>query len=126
MRSIGSRLALWYSLSSTATLTLIVVAGYYLLTTHLVNTLDQLNRREFQQLRTALRVDFAILEPEGMTERLRVATEASSIPIFIEARLRGLGTLFASDNLEGHSISDSPATPEFHARPNDRLCGLFA
>ncbi len=116
MRSIGSRLALWYAVASTATLTVIVVAGYYLLTTHLVSSLDQLNRREFQQLRTALRPDFAILEPEGMAERLRLATEASSIPIFVEARLRGLGSLFASGNLEGHAIADGPDGNEFNVR----------
>jgi signal transduction histidine kinase len=115
MRSIGSRLALWYALSSTATLTLIVVAGYYLLTTHLVTSLDKLNRREFQQMRTALRADFAILEPEGMAERLRVATEASSIPLFVEAHLRGLGPVFASDNLEGKQIPDSLPQAEFNA-----------
>jgi len=116
VRSIGSRLALWYAVASTATLSVIVLAGYYLLTTHLVSTLDQLNRHQFQQLRAALRPDFAILEPEGMAERLRTATEASSSPIFVEARLRGLGTLYASDNLEGHPITDSPATTEFNLK----------
>src|SRR3954470_12141429 len=107
MRSMGSRLALWYAVASTTTLTLIVVAGYYLLATHLVTSLDQLNRREFQQLRGSLRADFAILEPEAMIERLRTATEAASIPIFVQAHLRGLGAIYASDNLEGHSIPDT-------------------
>lgn len=113
MRSIGSRLALWYALASTATLTLIVVIGYYLLATHLVSSIDQLNRQEFQLLRASLRPDFAVLEPEMMAERLRVATEVSSIPIFLEARLRGLGTLYASENLEGHPVVDVPGANEF-------------
>src|SRR4051812_2611087 len=115
MRSIGTRLAVRYALASTATLTLIVIAGYYLLATHLTRTLDNLNRHEFQLLRARLKSDFAVIEPELMAERLRDATEAASIPIYVDARLRGLGSVFASDNLEGHLISDLAPGSEFNA-----------
>jgi two-component system heavy metal sensor histidine kinase CusS len=109
MRSIGSRLALWYALASTATLLLAVVAGYYLLERHLVAGLDATNRKAFQQLRAVLRADFTVLEPETMAERLRAATESTANLFFVEARLRALGPIFASDNLAGAAIPGAPA-----------------
>ena len=51
-----------------------------------------LSRHEFQQLRGRLKTDFSVIEPEAMSERLRDATEAASLPIFVDARLRGLGS----------------------------------
>jgi signal transduction histidine kinase len=116
MRSIGTRLAVWYALASMVTLSVIVIAGYYLLATHLVASLDNVNRHEFQQLRARLKSDFAVIEPEAMAERLRDATEAASIPIYVDARLSGLGTVFASENLEGNAIPDGPPVPEFNTK----------
>lgn len=113
MRSIGSRLALWYALASTATLLVAVVAGYYLLERHLVGGLDTMNRNEFQQLRTGLKSDFTILEPETMAERLRRATESTSTLFYVEVRQRTLGTIFASENLLEKSIPDPPAALAF-------------
>ncbi len=113
MRSIGSRLALWYALASAATLLLAVVAGYWMLERHLVAGLDTMNRNEFAQLRAALKPDFTIVEPETMAERLRDATERTATLFYVEVRQRALGTIFTSENLRERTIPDAPAAAAF-------------
>lgn len=108
MRSIGTRLALWYALASTATLTVIVIAGYYLLSAHLVRTLDSVNQKEFTALRSALKADFAYLEPESMADRMRDATDVGVSSNYVEVWERTLGVIYASDNLQGHAVPDLP------------------
>jgi hypothetical protein len=54
VKSIGTRLTVWYAFSATVTLACLFVAGYYMLESHLIRQLDQLNETQFKQLRTAL------------------------------------------------------------------------
>jgi len=113
MRSIGTRLAVWYALASAATLTLAVVGGYFLLRERLARDLDAVNRTEFQQLRSALRPDFAVLEPEAMLDRLRAATETTSALFYVELSQRYLGVIFSSDNLHNLKIPETPDAAAF-------------
>lgn len=50
MRTLGARLALWYSLVSTVTLFGLLAAGYFLLNRHLVRGVDLQNAAEFHRL----------------------------------------------------------------------------
>jgi len=43
MRSLGARLVLWYSVVSTVMLAVLVAVGFYLLSRHMVHSLDLLN-----------------------------------------------------------------------------------
>jgi two-component system heavy metal sensor histidine kinase CusS len=52
MKSIGSRITVWYAVTATTTLACLFVAGYYLLENQLVHQLDALNEAQFKQLST--------------------------------------------------------------------------
>lgn len=53
MSTLGARLALWYSLVSTATLFVLLAGGYYLLNRHLVRGVDLQNASEFERISSA-------------------------------------------------------------------------
>lgn len=107
MQSIGMRLALWYALASAVTLAGAALTGFYLLEQRLVHNLDEFNQTQFQRLRTVLRPDFTILDPEQMAGRLRNATEGSSGLFYVQVGYRAQDALFATENLNEQAI---PAT----------------
>ncbi|MDB6165303.1 MAG: cusS [Lacunisphaera sp.] len=115
MRSIGTRLAIWYAVASAVSLAGAAMTGFYLLERHLVRNIDEQNRAEFQQLRAVLRPDFTILDPEPMAERLRNATDSTQTIFFIEAWQRTMGTVFATDNLQNRSMASSRNELVFNA-----------
>ena len=53
MKTLGARLALWYSLVSTLTLFGLLAVGFYLLDRHLIHGLDALNAAEFERVKSA-------------------------------------------------------------------------
>jgi hypothetical protein len=57
MRSIGARLALWYTLAATVAFAGLSVAGYFMLERYLVHGLDLLNSAEFEQIKAHLGPD---------------------------------------------------------------------
>jgi two-component system heavy metal sensor histidine kinase CusS len=61
-----------------------------------------------------LRPDFNILEPEGMADRMRLATEATSALFYVQVGHRTLGTVFATENLQEKIIADRPGPEEFN------------
>ena len=78
MKSIGSRITLWYAVTLTATLACLFVAGHYLLERYLVRQLDELNETQFKHLHATLGDDYAKLTPADIDERIRLATESAS------------------------------------------------
>jgi signal transduction histidine kinase len=117
MRSIGTRLALWYAGAATATLVCLFVAGYYLLQIHLVHGLDLLNRAQFAQIRAHLGDDYASLNARVIDARIRETTEYSSVLFFItiDDRRGPERTIFYSTNLRGVAIPDLPGQREYNA-----------
>ena len=99
MRSIGTRLALWYAGVSTATMVCLFVAGYYLLDSHLVHGLDLLDAAEFAQIRADLGPDAARLPPPRIAERMRGTSAVASVFFYVELHDRVRGVLFSSANL---------------------------
>lgn len=106
MKSIGSRLALWYAGVSTATLICFFVAGYYLLDQHLINGLDLLNAAEFAQVKSNLGADPGTLSSADMEERMRGSTEIASVLFYVEIHGKEQGVLFSSRNLAGNRLPD--------------------
>ena len=115
MKSIGARLALWYAGVSTATMVCLFVAGYYLLSSHLVHGLDLLNAAEFAQIKSSLGPDYSTLTPAKIEQRMRGTTEAASVFFYIEIHDRVDGVLFSSSNLAGHPLPDVPGKRIFNA-----------
>jgi len=115
MKSIGTRLALWYAGVSTATMVCLFVAGYYLLNEHLVHGLDLLNAAEFAQIKSSLGPDAAALAPAEIEQRMRSTTEVASVFFYVEIHEKKRGVLFASRNLAGHRLPDVPGKRVFNA-----------
>ena len=108
MRSVGTRLALWYALVTLATMIGVFTAGRYLLEKYVVHSLDLLNEDEFTQIRLQLGDGYAALTPVQIQERLREITGYGSVLFYVDIHRRTGETLFRSKNLGGHAIPDIP------------------
>lgn len=108
MKSIGTRLTVWYALTATATLAILFVAGYYMLQDHLIRQLDLLNEQQFRQLKSHLGPNYATLTPLMVNERIRDTTESASALFYIDMHGPMTNRFFKSSNLRGQSIPDIP------------------
>ena len=117
MRSIGARLALWYTGAATGTLACLCIAGYYLLQIHLVHGLDQLNQAQFAQIKAHLGADYASLTARVIDARIRETTDYASVLFFItiDDPAGPVRPIFYSTNLRGLAIPDVPGQHEYNA-----------
>ena len=106
MRTIGTRLTSYYAVAATVSAALLFFAGYILLESRLIHGLDQLNRAEFQQLRTRLGSDYATLSPAVIDRRIHETAEAGSALFFINVDEPHSGMVFYSQNLHRQPIPD--------------------
>jgi two-component system heavy metal sensor histidine kinase CusS len=108
MKSIGSRITLWYAVTVTATLACLFVVGYYLLENHLLHQLDVLNEAQFKQLKYTLGPNYATLTPPTIDDRIREVTESASALFYIDMHGPMTNRFFKSNNLRGQTIPDIP------------------
>ena len=110
MKSIGTRLALWYAAAATTTLVCVCIAGFYLLRYHLVHGLDQLNRAQFAEISAHLGDDYTTLNAHQIDARIRETTDYASVLFFItiDDPQGSVRPIFYSTNLHGQSIPDVP------------------
>ncbi|MEO6248722.1 MAG: ATP-binding protein [Sphingomicrobium sp.] len=106
MRTIGTRLTTYYAVAATVSAALLFLAGYLLLEDRLIHGLDQLNRAEYQQLRTRLGADYATLGPAVIDQRIHETAEAGSALFFINVDEPNSGMIFYSLNLHRQAIPD--------------------
>lgn len=106
MKSIGSRITLWYAITVTATLACLFIAGHFLLDRYLVRQLDELNEAQFKHLKATLGRDYAKLTPPEIDDRIRQATESASSLFYIDMHASMANRFFKSRNLHGQSIPD--------------------
>lgn len=106
MKSIGSRIILWYVITLTATLACLFVAGHFLLDRYLIRQLDELNEAQFKNLKATLGRDYARLTPPEIDDRIRQATESASSLFYIDMHGPMTNRFFKSTNLHGHAIPD--------------------
>ena len=112
-QSISARLTAWYALTATATLACLFVAGYFMLSDHLVRQLDQLNVTQFNQLKAHLGPSYQSLTPPIIDERIRETTESGSSLFYIDMHGPMTNRFFRSHNLRGRSIPDIVGQREF-------------
>jgi two-component system heavy metal sensor histidine kinase CusS len=115
MRSIRTRIAVWYALSATVTLAILFAAGYVLLENYIDHDLDLLNRVEFEQIRARLGRDYHALTPDIIDRRIRETTNYASVLFYININIPGHGMLFYSSNLAGRPIPDIPRKHIYNA-----------
>ena len=115
MRSISTRLAVWYAAAATLTLASLFVVGYQLLQNYLIHGLDLLNTSEFEQIKAHLGPDYKTLSSKVIDERIRETTEFASVLFYIEIDGAQLGTVFASRNLQATAIPDVPGKLRYNA-----------
>ncbi len=108
MRSIGSRLAVWYAAAGTVTLACLFLIGHFLLRDYLIRGLDVLIESEFEQVRAHLGDDYRTLNAAEIDRRIRETTEYASVLFYIDVHSARGGTIFYSSNLKGRSIPDVP------------------
>lgn len=112
MRSLGARLAVWYSVVSTVTLISLVAIGFYLLNRHLIHSLDLLNAVEFENVKSALGSGLATLTAEELANRMQTIDGRSSRQFHIEIRDADGRILFSSRNLGGHRLPIDDSHPK--------------
>ena len=105
LKSISTRLALWYACAATVTLTLLFAAGYQLLERHLIHGLDLLNIAQYQQIKAHLHPEHESVDPDKIEERIRGVTEYAAVLFYIDVHTKR-ATLFRSHNLKGNKIPD--------------------
>jgi signal transduction histidine kinase len=105
MRSLGARLALWYSLVSTLTLASLVAVGFLLLSRHMVHSLDLLNLAEFENVKSRLGPAPAALSADELQERMQAFGERGALVFYIEIRETDGRVVFSSRNLYGQQLS---------------------
>lgn len=108
MKKIGTRIAVWYALSATATLVVLFAVGYFLLRNHFFHDLDILNRAEFEQISARLSPHPGNLTRKIIDQKIRETTNYASVLFYINIDYPKHQMLFYSNNLDGRPIPDVP------------------
>ena len=108
MKSIGSRITLWYAVTVVSTLACLFIAGHYLLESQLVHQLDELNEAQFKQLKFTLGPSHETLTAQTIDDRIREVTESGSALFYIDLHGPMTNRFFKSNNLRGQTIPDIP------------------
>ncbi len=108
MKSISSRITLWYAVTVITTLACLFVAGHYLLQNQLIRQLDKLNETQFKQLKFSLGPNYETLTASTIDDRIREVTESASSLFFIDLHGPMTNRFFRSNNLHGQTIPDIP------------------
>ena len=118
MKSIGSRITVWYAVTATATLACLFIAGHYLLENQLIHQLDALNEAQFKQLKYTLGPNYKTLTPATIDDRIREATESASSLFYIDMHGTMTDRFFRSNNLHGQTIPDIPGERAYTVEVN--------
>lgn len=118
MKSISTRLAIWYALAATTTLACLFVAGYLLLQQHLIHGLDQLNEAELGQIKGHVFRDYDPQDPGFVERRMRKSSDRTAALYFVEIRNTQTGAIFRSNNLKDRALTGPPNEQIFNVDLN--------
>lgn len=113
-QSISSRLAIWYALAATITLTCLFVTGYFALQNHVISGLDRLNLSELGQVKAHLVREFSPDDPGFLEKRLRKPTDRTGGLFYIHLKNDVNGMQFFSNNLNGQTLFDPAGKSRFN------------
>jgi len=114
MKSIGARLALWYTLATTGTMAGSFIAGRYLLEKYVVHSVDLLIQDEFAQIRSQLGPDCSALGREQIRERMLKIANSESVLFYVEIHRTDGDILFNSPNLGGLLIPEAAGADAYN------------
>ena len=130
MSSLGARLALWYAFVSTLTLASLVAIGFYLLSQHLIRSLDLSNAAEFEHVKADLGPGLPTLTARELADQMQTVGGRGARQFYIEIRQADGRTLFSSANLGGRRLPvDESQRQAFNAKVagiGDLRAGRFA
>lgn len=119
MKSIGTRIAVWYASAATVTLACLFVAGYLMLENQLIHGLDLLNEAGFRHIEAHLGPDYRLLSASSIEMRIREITDSASTLFYVDIHVPGTDALFRSTNLGGRDIPDIPGERRFIVQVED-------
>ena len=107
MRSIRTRITIWYAIGATLSFAVLMIVGAMFLESALTRSLDQLNAAEFRQLLVQIGDDYARVDRKVLARRLSNVDQYQSVLFYITINEPKTGdTVFSSANLKGNSIPD--------------------
>jgi len=104
MKSVGVRIAFWYTVASLLTLGCFFRVGRFLVEQHLIHSLDLGLAAEFEQIKRRLGPEAAVLAPPQVAERLAIST---SMRYHIEVHGAASSVTYRSRNLSDRVIPDT-------------------
>ncbi|SFH68158.1 two-component system, OmpR family, heavy metal sensor histidine kinase CusS [Collimonas sp. OK307] len=119
MKSISTRLAVWYATAATTTLAGLFVVGYLLLQHNLIHGIDILNRSEAEVIKLHLMHDYDPYDAALIERRIRKASERTASLFYINVRDQQSGATFYSSNLKGQPIADGGGQKIFNTEVSD-------
>ena len=107
MRTIRTRITIWYAIGATLSFAVLMIVGAMFLESALTRSLDQLNAAEFRQLLVQIGDDYARVDRKVLARRLSNVDQYQSVLFYITINEPKTGdTVFSSANLKGNSIPD--------------------
>jgi two-component system heavy metal sensor histidine kinase CusS len=114
MRSISTRLAVWYALAATTTLACLFITGYFVLERHLVHGLDMLNVAGLNDIKANLVREHDPDDPAFLETSLRKLADRSAELFYIWVDDDQTGASFSSTNLNKRPITAPPGKGHFN------------
>jgi len=107
MRSLTSRLTLWYALIATATVGLILVGGRFYLEYSLIQGVDLLNAVEFEEIRSRVEELADSVDQEELVRAVHAHAELDASLYFFQIASSSGEILYRSDNLGSHILPEA-------------------
>ncbi|MCB1121871.1 MAG: HAMP domain-containing protein, partial [Verrucomicrobiae bacterium] len=104
MKSLSSRLTVWYAVSITMTAALFMFFGHYHLRQNYIAGLDLLNDTEFGDILPTILVNFEEGNPQATIDAIELHTERDASLFFFQVGQNHDHTIFTSHNLGGHAL----------------------
>lgn len=107
MKSISTRLTLWYALAVTLTASVFLLAGRFLIVDSYIEGIDQLNDKEFEEIRTRMDHHLEQGDKPSALEAVRIHSELDAALFFFQVGRSHESPVFTSANLGQYSLPES-------------------
>jgi signal transduction histidine kinase len=104
MKTLSSRLTLWYAFAATATVGVFILIGRFLIQESYLQGVDQLNDKEFEEIRPRIESYASVGNEEKAIEAIREHTELDASLFFFQVSHSGGRAFFTSSNLGSHEL----------------------
>lgn len=113
MKSISTRLTLWYAIAATITAAVFMMLGRSMIEKNFIHGVDLLNDKEFEEIRSRLENEIPSKNKDLITSAIIEHTEIDAALFFFQVGTSDSNPFFISSNLAGHYL---PAEVHGHRR----------